>query len=129
VSESSTVAERPRKEFVVAPLDDFPPGTHRIVEIEGREIGVFNIRGEFHALPNLCPHQLGPLCAGRVSGTLLSRLHTGWRLQWVHDGEIVTCPWHGLEYHVPTGQCLALPEIRLRTYNVLVEDGQVKIRL
>jgi nitrite reductase (NADH) small subunit len=127
--ENSRAADRPRKEFIIAPIDEFPPGTHRVVEIEGREIGVFNVRGEFHALPNLCPHQLGPLCAGRVSGTLISRQHTNWRLQWVHDGEIVTCPWHGLEYHIPTGQCLALPEIRLRTYTVTVEDGHVKIQL
>jgi nitrite reductase/ring-hydroxylating ferredoxin subunit len=65
---------------------------------------------------------------GRVSGTLDRREETGWQLQWIHDGEIITCPWHGMEYHVPTGQCLAYPEVKLRTYEVWVEDGMVMLR-
>ncbi|HXF62929.1 MAG TPA: Rieske 2Fe-2S domain-containing protein [Caldilineaceae bacterium] len=118
-----------RKEYVLAQVDELPPGAHRVFAVEGREIGVFNVAGQYHALPNLCPHQIGPLCTGRVSGTLLSRPETGWRLQWVHDGEILTCPWHGLEFHIPTGQCLAFREIRLRRYEVWAEDGVVKLRL
>jgi nitrite reductase (NADH) small subunit len=47
----------------------------------------------------------------------------------VHDGEVVVCPWHGLEYHVPTGRCLAYPNINLRRYEVFVEDGKVKVLL
>jgi nitrite reductase (NADH) small subunit len=120
---------RKRQEMVLANLADFPAGSHRVVEVNGREIGVFNVDGQFYALPNLCPHQLGPLCQGKVSGTLAARRETGWQLEWIHEGEIVTCPWHGLEYHVPTGRCLAFPEISLRTYQVWVEDGQVKIRV
>ena len=45
------------------------------------------------------------------------------------EGEVVACPWHGIEYHVPTGQCLAFPEIRLRTYAVTVRDGEVQVHL
>jgi nitrite reductase (NADH) small subunit len=118
-----------KQEHVISPLAEFPVGTHRVVEINGREIGVFNVDGRFHALPNLCPHQVGPLCNGRVSGTLISTAETEWKIQWAHDGEIVTCPWHGLEYHIPTGQCLAFPEIRLRSYEVWVEDDLVKMRV
>jgi nitrite reductase (NADH) small subunit len=118
-----------KQEHVIASLAEFPVGTHRVVEINGREIGVFNVEGRFHALPNLCPHQVGPLCNGRVSGTLISTAETGWKIQWANDGEIVTCPWHGLEYHIPTGQCLAFPEIRLRSYEVWIEDDLVKMRV
>jgi len=113
--------------FTVMAADDFPPGTQRIVQLGKRTIGVFNINGTFYALPNLCPHQLGPLCKGRVSGTLTANSETGWKPQWIHDGEIVACPWHGLEYHIPTGQCLAYQEIRLHIYQVWVEEGLVKI--
>lgn len=123
------MASRERKEYVLAQVDELPPGAHRVFAVEGREIGVFNVAGQYHALPNLCPHQIGPLCSGRVSGTLISRPETDWQLQWVHDGEIVTCPWHGLEFHIPTGQCLAFREIRLRHYEVWAEDGVVKLRL
>jgi nitrite reductase (NADH) small subunit len=116
-------------EHVVANVGEIGVGDRRIVEINGREIGVFNVDGEYYALPNICIHQSGPLCAGRISGTLISNAETRWKLQWGFDGEIVTCPWHALEFHIKTGQCLAFPKRRLRTYPVKVEDGQVKVVL
>jgi nitrite reductase/ring-hydroxylating ferredoxin subunit len=115
--------------YSIAPVDEFPPNTHRVVKVGRREIGVFNVDGAFYALPNLCTHQLGPLCKGRVSGTLVCNRETKWKLHWGFDNEIVTCPWHGMEYHIKTGVCLAFPEIRLRSYEVWVEDGEVKVRL
>ncbi len=47
----------------------------------------------------------------------------------MRDGEIVTCPWHGMEFDITTGRCLANPKVRLRSYPVTVEDGQVKLVL
>ena len=123
-------AERITREHVVGPVSEFPEGSHRVVDIGGRQIGVFNIRGSFHALPNICPHQTGPVCeAKQVVGTLLATEKTDWDPEWVKDGEVLVCPWHGLEYHIPTGQCLAFPNIKLRRYDVGVEDDQVVIRL
>ena len=49
------------------------------------------------------------------------------QLAWVNDGEIVTCPWHAIEYHIPTGRCLPFPEIRIRSYDLVVEDGWLVI--
>jgi nitrite reductase/ring-hydroxylating ferredoxin subunit len=118
-----------RKEYTIAPVSEFPPNTHRVVKVGRREIGVFNVDGDFYALPNLCTHQLGPLCTGKVSGTVICTGETQWKLQWGFDNEIVTCPWHGMEYHIKTGTCLAFPEIRLRSYEIWVEDEQVKVRL
>jgi nitrite reductase/ring-hydroxylating ferredoxin subunit len=118
-----------KKEYVIAPLAEFPPNTHRVVKVGRREIGVFNVDGTFYALPNLCTHQLGPLCKGKVSGTIICTRETKWKLQWDLENEIVTCPWHGMEYNITTGRCLAFPEIRLRHYEVWVEDEQVKVRL
>lgn len=118
-----------KKEYVVAELSEFPEGTHRVVQVGRLELGIFNVAGTFYALPNLCTHQLGPLCQGKVTGTLVSSAETAWTLQWDYENEIVTCPWHGLEYRITTGQCLAFPEIRLRSYEVWVEDEQVKVRL
>jgi nitrite reductase/ring-hydroxylating ferredoxin subunit len=110
---------------VVGRVADFPEGTHRVVEVDGREIGVFNIGGRLYGLLNRCAHQGGPLCeARRTTGTLVS---DGWGLEWAHEGEIVACPWHGLEYHVPTGQCLAFPHIRVRTYEVTVVGDDVVV--
>jgi nitrite reductase/ring-hydroxylating ferredoxin subunit len=118
------------REHVIGDLSDFPLGTHRVVKVGRREIGVFNIGGKLYGLPNVCPHQTGPLCKGKPPlGTLVARRENDWKFEWVNEGEVVVCPWHGLEYHVPTGRCLAYPNITLRSYEVVVEDGEVKVRL
>ena len=117
-------------EVVVGRIADFPQGTHRVVQAGRREIGVFNIGGDLYALPNICPHQTGPLCAGRIAtGTLQADAETDWKPRWVMEDEVIACPWHGLEYHVPTGQCLAYPEITLRRYPVSVRDGDVVVTI
>jgi nitrite reductase (NADH) small subunit len=115
---------------VVGNVSDFSVGSHRVVEIDGRGIGIFNVGGELYALPNICPHQSGPVCEGRrLTGTLEATAEGDWRPEWVHAGEIIACPWHGLEYHVPTGRCLAFSHIRLRRYPVSVEGDVVAVEL
>jgi nitrite reductase (NADH) small subunit len=117
-------------DHVVGTLSDFPEGSHRVVDVAGRQIGIFNIRGELFALPNVCPHQTGPVCEGKiVTGSFRSSPETGWRPEWVHDGEVIICPWHGLEYHVPSGRCLAYPHVRLRRYQIVVEEDRVAVRM
>jgi nitrite reductase (NADH) small subunit len=115
-------------EVVVGSVDEFPAGTHKVVVAAGREIGVFNIDGRFYGLPNVCPHQTGPLCTGRLAtGTLVADRESDWKPRWVMEDEVIACPWHGLEYHVPTGQCLAYPEITLRRYPVEVRGDEVVV--
>jgi nitrite reductase (NADH) small subunit len=111
---------------VVGRLADFPEGTHRVVDVDGREVGVFNIGGRLYGLLNRCAHQGGPLCAGRrTTGTLVAG--ADWRPQWTLEGEVIACPWHGLEYHVPTGRCLAYPHISIRRYEVTVRGDEVLV--
>jgi nitrite reductase/ring-hydroxylating ferredoxin subunit len=115
-------------ELVVGRVADFPEGTHKVVLAGRREIGVFNIGGSFYGLPNVCPHQTGPLCAGRIAtGTLVADGESDWKPRWAMEDEVIACPWHGLEYHVPTGQCLAYPEITLRRYPVEVRGDEVVV--
>jgi nitrite reductase/ring-hydroxylating ferredoxin subunit len=116
-------------EYIVGTIDDFPPGSHRVVQVGRIEIGVFNIAGAFHALPNVCPHQFGPLCEGTVDGTTACSAATNWQFAWVRQGEIITCPWHGIEFDITTGKSLSSPRLRVRTYPVAVEDGQVKVTI
>src|SRR5206468_2122501 len=110
-------------DHIVARVDDFPPGTRKIVNAGNLEVGVFNVDGRYYALPNVCAHQFGPLCEGNISGTLAAGTETGWRLAWVQEGEILICPWHALEYDLTTGRCLAYPKVKLRQYPVHV-DGE-----
>ena len=49
------------KEILICAADEIPVGGKRIVEIDKLSIGVFNIKGEFYAIKNLCPHEGAPL--------------------------------------------------------------------
>ena len=114
---------------VIGPVAEFPANTHRLVKIRQLEIGVFNVNGAFYALPNICPHQFGPLCEGRVNGTMTCNARTGWQYEWTRDSEILTCPWHGWEFDLTTGRALAHERVRVRIYPVTVENGQVVVTL
>ena len=116
-------------EHLLGPVTDFPAGSHKVVQIRKVKIGVFNIDGEFFALPNICPHQFGPLSEGGVSGMLSCTAESNWNHEWIKDGEILTCPWHGIEFDIKTGQALASPKMKVRQYQIAVEDGQVKLTL
>lgn len=115
--------------FDVGTLEEFPSGGATIVRAGRYEVGVFNLEGRLYGLPNVCPHQQGPLCEGRVTGTLSRRAERDWKMEWIHDGELVICPWHLLEVHIPTGNCLGYRRGRIRTFNVVVEDGRVLVEV
>ncbi len=100
------------KDFIkVADVDEIPPGTGKVVTILGREVGLFNLEGQFRAIDNVCPHTYRPI--GVVD----------------FDGKIVTCLWHGLSFDVEDGRCLQTTEYCVDTYPVRVEDGQVMVSL
>ena len=113
---------------VIGTVDEIPPGERKILDIAGRSIGVFNINGEFFALRNTCPHQGGPLCAGRVSGFLMARVPG--EFTYTRRGEIVRCPWHGWEFDIKTGQSWFDPvQTRVRAYPVTVETQPVETQV
>jgi nitrite reductase/ring-hydroxylating ferredoxin subunit len=116
-------------EHVVAHVSDIPVGTHKVFSIAGREIGVFNVSGEYYALPSNCHHQNGPLCRGTVSGTVESSAESGWRPVWHRDGEILICPWHSMEFDILTGKCLSEPQRRIPTYKVATVDCNIVVIL
>ncbi len=108
---------------VVGRVSEIPPGTRRVVELEGRSIGVFNVNGTYYALRNRCPHQGAPLCLGSVQGTA-AESRPG-EYVWEREGEILRCPWHGWEFDITTGRSIFNPhKIRVRRYRVDVDTGE-----
>lgn len=109
---------------VVATVDELPPGSRKIVEIDGRSIGVLNVDGRLHALMNNCPHHGAPLCEGVVKGTMEdSAPH---EYSYGRHNEFVVCPWHGYEFRLETGRpLLDLGRMRVRVYEVRVQGGDV----
>ena len=89
---------------------DIPPGTCMTGRVDGKDVAVFNVDGEFYAIQANCTHAGGPLCEGSI---------------W---GDIVTCPWHTSEFNVRTGEVVSPPaEHPLATYPVTVDNGMITI--
>lgn len=116
-----------QREWPVAQASEIPPGGRKIVEVDGRTIGVFNVHGTFVAVLNVCPHELAPVCLGPVRGTALPSMPGEY--QWGREGEILSCPWHGWEFDLLTGRALADTRRRLRRYLVTVREDTVYVTL
>lgn len=106
---------------VVAEVDEIAPGERKIVTVEGRSIGIYNVGGSFYAIRNACPHQSAPLCEGKISGFVTSSKPGEYI--WTREGEIVRCPWHAWEFDIKTGQSWFDPKkTRVRSYETTVEN-------
>lgn len=106
---------------IVATVSEIPVGGRKVIEVDGREIGLYNVNGEFFAIRNRCPHQGGPLCSGRVTGFIMATAPG--QYSYTRRGEIVRCPWHGWEFDIKTGQSWFDPaKTRVRNYKVTVEQ-------
>lgn len=122
---SSDTATDDGLEFV-AHESEFEEGGRVVADVRGREIAVFRVDGEYFALSNYCVHQGGPVCEGSLTGTTTATTD-GLDYDWEREGEIINCPWHGWEFDLRDGKHLSDPEHRLITYDVVVEDGTVKV--
>ena len=109
---------------VVATVDQIPPGARMLVTIDGREIGIFNVGGEFFGIGNRCPHNGASLCRGRSVGLVEASEPGSYQLS--RRGELVRCPWHGWEFDLRTGKSWCEPDrTRVRSYDLKVEPGSV----
>jgi nitrite reductase/ring-hydroxylating ferredoxin subunit len=96
----------------VARAEDVPPGSARVVKAgDDRELALYNVDGEFYATQGQCLHLKGPLGDGEL------------------EEAVITCPWHGWQYDVRTGENEFDRAIQLETFEVVVEDGDVKVVL
>ncbi len=114
------------KQFACA-TSDVPPDRAKIVTLNSRSIGIFNVKGSYHALLNVCPHRGAELCAGPVSGTTCPT--DGRDFVYGRENEIVRCAWHGWEFDIRTGQCLGAPDVKAKTFSTSVEDGEVYVHV
>jgi nitrite reductase/ring-hydroxylating ferredoxin subunit len=106
--------------YVVGRVAEVPPGQRKIVDVNGRSIGVFNVHGKYYALLSRCPHQGAPLCLGKVNGMTMPSKPGEYI--WGRDGEILRCPWHGWEFDLTNGRSIFNPHrVRVKAYDVAVE--------
>ena len=96
----------------VAKTGDLEPGQGMMVEVEGKNIALFNIDWTYYAIDDTCTHVGGPLSEGELQE------HT------------VICPWHGAEFDLKTGEVLGPPaKNSVKSYKVHLEGNSIKIEV
>ncbi|MBD2863806.1 Rieske (2Fe-2S) protein [Paenibacillus oceani] len=111
--------------YLAGRVSEILPGTRKIVELNRRSIGIYNIDGRFYAIRNLCPHQGAPLCEGITSAYVTSP-RPG-EFVYEREGEVVRCPWHFWEFDIKSGCMIVDPATRTKTYDVTVERYDVSV--
>jgi len=99
--------------IIAGKVTDISPGKMKKISIDGREILVSNINGEFFAVDDTCTHSGASLSEGSL------------------DGCAITCGWHKAEFDCKTGKLTKFPaKIRdLTSYNVTVESDDVFVEM
>jgi len=79
------------------------------VGVNGEDIAIFNIDGQYLAIGDICPHRGAPLSEGFV------------------EAGKVFCPWHCFDFNLQTGKCEIVPSMSVLTYEIKVEGNQISV--
>lgn len=96
----------------VCSLNDIPLLGARVIKKSGSDIAMFRTaEDEVFALRDKCPHKGGPLSQGIVFG------------------KKVSCPLHGWQICLDSGEAVAPDQGCALTYTVKVEAGEVYLQI
>lgn len=96
----------------IASLADLPPGTKKLVEVNGQEILLCNTADRIFAVENLCSHAEERLDCGRM--------RAGW----------IACPVHGARFDLATGEPLNPPATQpIQTFPVRITGEAIEVAL
>tara|TARA_Y100000782_G_scaffold103793_1_gene122263 strand:- start:1339 stop:1647 length:309 start_codon:yes stop_codon:yes gene_type:complete len=95
--------------IIVAKTNEIKPNQIKQVSIDGKDIVVINIDGNYFAINDTCTHAGGSLSEGKV------------------EGSIITCDWHGAQFDCKSGKLVKFPaKINdLESYNVVIESDTI----
>jgi nitrite reductase/ring-hydroxylating ferredoxin subunit len=96
----------------VCPTSEVPENSVKSFEVGNNVIAVYNVGGTFYATDNECTHGAASLADG------------------ILEGDTIECALHFGAFNVKTGEAVQAPCFTpLRTYKVVVENGQVCVDL
>ena len=99
------------KYIKVLKCDDLEIGKSAIIEVGEKEIALFNYKGDYYAIDNICPHRGAPLGEGRI------------------EEGILICPNHEWRFELKSGWCPQNPELSTEVYPIKVHEGKIYVRL
>jgi nitrite reductase/ring-hydroxylating ferredoxin subunit len=96
----------------IAKVTDFEIIKIKSYSMLGRKVGVIKrADGSFYAIEVACKHQGADLTNGTIKNG------------------IATCPRHGWQYDLETGECLNEVSSNLRHHELKIEDGVILVSL
>jgi glycine betaine catabolism B len=94
----------------VAKAEDLPEGQMIGSTVDGLELLVANVGGQYVRSARFATHESGPLAEGDLYDC------------------IVTCPWHGSEFDLETGEAETPPATEPEpVYEVRVEGDEIQV--
>lgn len=109
--------------YRVSSVQEIQEAGKKIVEVKEMEIGIFLVGENYYAWRNVCPHAGAPVCEGRVCRTTLPSLT--YEYEYSHNQQVLRCPWHKWEFDLKTGRNLVDSSVKLKQYEVIVEDNSI----
>lgn len=95
----------------VARTEDLPAGQRKVVEVDGVNVAVFNLDGQYFAIEDVCTHDGGELASGQL------------------EGEAIICPRHGARFSIRSGEVLAPPAYEaVAVMPLRILDGMIQVR-
>ena len=122
----------PTTRYRVAASGELGEGARLFVDVARPTVGLFRSDGDTYAYLNVCPHQGGPACQGRLVSRVRENLAEDKRslgMSFDDSDPHVVCPWHGLEFSIRTGRHVTIPRYRLRRLAAEEESGQIYVTL
>ncbi|WP_373530460.1 NifU family protein [Nostoc sp.] len=95
----------------VVTIDQVPELSVLAVQLAGNLLILHRQGVTVKCYRNACTHLGSPLEKGKV------------------ENGIITCPSHGFQYKLETGECLTAPDISLQSYPVEIKDDKVFVKL
>lgn len=87
------------------------PGEHWLIDVDGTDVAIFNIEGEFYAIEDVCTHDGAEIASGEL------------------DGDEIVCPRHGARFCVKTGVVKCAPAYEdVDVFPVRLIDGRIEVR-
>ncbi len=92
-------------------LDELPEGETRILEVEGHSVLLSRFGERVTCFENACAHMGMAMDGGEI------------------EAGLITCPYHGFQYSLESGECLTAPEVQLQPHGVRVLGRRIEVRL
>ena len=82
-----------------------------IVDVDGTDVAIFKIEGQFYAIEDVCTHDGAEIASGEL------------------DGDEIICPRHGARFCVKTGAVKCAPAYEnVDTFPVRVLESRLQVR-